>query len=143
MAGDEMIGQPADPSSSGPGSVDPGAADGVPAAPRKTPWGAVGLIVLLGVGVTAVLAWRGLDKRDERIKSVYLCTNAACGYSESRVPAVGEGLPFACPKCGQKTMYASFACPNCGTKNVLNQDRGLPGPSKCSKCDTELHYGDE
>lgn len=126
--------------------VNPGAQE--PTGSAKSPSGgprriAVLVVSLLAIGVTGYMVWDAMAKQDTQlVKAELMCSIPECGFSEVRPLKLGETLPAQCPKCGKQSMYTSMACPNCKTPNVLLQDQGLPGPTKCSRCGTELKYGE-
>ncbi|MBI4580723.1 MAG: hypothetical protein HY718_13535 [Planctomycetes bacterium] len=93
----------------------------------------------IGVGGYFVYArWAGTDRP---VEVSLLCATAGCGYSDERQLQIGEPIPGICPTCKQASVYPAFRCPKCRTANVLNEDRGIKGRTKCSKCGAELHYG--
>jgi predicted RNA-binding Zn-ribbon protein involved in translation (DUF1610 family) len=114
------------------------------AKPRQSRLGMVFLCTIACVALAAYLSWSGWTKQGiaKPVNTVLKCATTQCAYMETRPLRDGETLPSKCPKCGAQSVFLSMRCPKCGTQNILNEVRGLPGPSTCSKCGTELHYGE-
>jgi hypothetical protein len=64
----------------------------------------------------------------------------SCGYMASRKLEVGISNT-TCPKCGKETFLPAYKCKKCGNLEVLNEDRGLKPPTKCTKCGGEIRHG--
>jgi hypothetical protein len=107
---------------------------------RIRPGFVIGLFVLaIGAGGYYVYArWQGAEKM---VGVRMMCVTPGCGYVRERQLEVGESIPGTCPQCGKASVYTSLRCRKCETPNVLNEDRGLKGPTRCTKCGTELRYG--
>lgn len=98
--------------------------------------------VLLIVVFAAYVAWQEPPAEDLRPAPVtLLCATADCGFSEVRVLELQEVLPARCPNCGKDSVYCARKCPKCGAAFIMNEDRGLPGPTKCPKCSTPTEHG--
>ena len=108
---------------------------GVPSAFR---WVLV-VVGALAVGGAVYYAWT--RSGDPPLTASLICVTDGCGYTDSRSLEIGETLPGKCPKCGKDSVFSAFLCPKCKTPNVMNADRGLPGATKCSKCQSEIHHG--
>jgi len=70
-----------------------------------------------------------------------MCVTPACGYHARRRLAVGQVLPFRCPRCGQRSVYGTHLCKHCGTAVVLNRQRGIDTPTYCPNCGQEVRRG--
>lgn len=105
------------------------------------PWVAYALVAaVVATGAYFVYAaWTGGP--DAPLEHTLMCATPGCGYTEHRELRVGEILPGKCPKCGKNSVYCAFNCPKCKTPNLMNEDLGKPGRTKCSKCGTEIIHG--
>lgn len=104
------------------------------------------IVILAGVLVVgaAVYLVRGARNPEAPagMKTNFLCVSEGCGFQESRALKSGETMPLRCPKCGKNSLYVSQTCPQCGQANVMNELRGLSGPSRCTQCGTEIRHGE-
>ena len=104
------------------------------------PWVTYGLVAL-AIFAGAYFVRAAWTKSDRPNDIGLLCITSGCGYNDSRLLEIGESVPLKCPKCGKASVYATVNCPKCRTPNVWNVDRGLKGPTKCTKCGTEIIRG--
>lgn len=95
-------------------------------------------VCCLVIGYFVYHAWAGVDSQ---LEANLLCITEGCGYADSRQLEVGELFPAECPKCGKKSVFYALKCPKCGKPHVMNEVLGKPGPTKCSKCGTEVRHG--
>jgi hypothetical protein len=93
--------------------------------------------VIAGVYFTYA-AW---TKGDRPLEAALMCSTPGCGHLRVDALQVGEMLPAKCPKCGKDSLLPAFYCPKCKTVNIWNENRGLPPPTKCSKCGQEVRHG--
>jgi predicted RNA-binding Zn-ribbon protein involved in translation (DUF1610 family) len=106
------------------------------------------LPLLIAVGLLAAVAggymvWDARGKEDPTaLKSKFACVTQGCSFEEARPLKVGESMPLQCPRCGKNSLYVSHTCPQCGQPNVMNETRGLTGPTQCSRCGTEIRHGE-
>lgn len=89
------------------------------------------------VGIFAYRAFTGGGTPDVAL----MCMTPGCGTLRERPLELGESLPARCPACDKSSLVPAFTCPQCGTPNIWNEDRGLPPPTKCSKCGKEVRHG--
>jgi uncharacterized OB-fold protein len=104
------------------------------------PWvkHAIIAIAVIAGGYFIYAAWRSSDRQ---LEATLMCSTQGCGYLRTEALQVGEMLPARCPKCGKDSLLPAFNCPKCKTVNIWNENRGLPPPTKCSKCGQEVRHG--
>jgi hypothetical protein len=104
------------------------------------PWIKYAIIAVAVVagGYFVYAAW---TKSDQPAAATLMCLDAKCNKSVERVLEVGEDWPQTCPKCGQKTLVPAVLCKKCKAPLILNENRGLPPPTKCPKCGQENRHG--
>jgi len=100
-------------------------------------YGIMGLSAIL-VSYFVYSAWAGVEGQ---LDSSFLCATENCGYADSRKLEIGESFPAACPKCNKQSVYPAHRCPQCGKPHVHHALLGKPGPTKCTKCGTEIRRG--
>ena len=105
--------------------------------PPWVPYAVIALAVMTG-GYFIYAAW---TKGDRPLASTLMCLDAKCGATQERVMEVGEEWPQVCPKCGKKTLIPAVLCRKCKAPLILNENRGLPPPTKCPKCGQENRHG--
>lgn len=81
----------------------------------------------------------------------FVCSRSECAYGARMKIDLGERLPRACPKCGQKTLYNAMKCRSCSKVSPLLPPRRdftctscnhheevrldpLDAPHPCPKC---------
>lgn len=104
--------------------------------------GLAAILLALGVagGAVGYYMWKGADLGGgmPQLESARKCYE--CGYVGTVKLQVGQFRP-TCPKCGKDAFLAAYKCPKCGNLEVLNEERGLPPPTKCSRCGGEIRHG--
>lgn len=98
-------------------------------------------LIALAIGIGAYFVYANWTSADEPVAIARMCVTQGCGYTSTQDLQLGETFPGKCPSCGKDSVYIALRCPKCKTANVLNEDRGIKGPTKCSRCGTELRYG--
>ena len=98
-------------------------------------YGLIGLAFVVG-GYFVYVYWT----TGGQVEAHMLCITPNCGYASERKLEKGEPFPGLCPKCGKQSVYYALTCPKCGKPHVLNESRGLRGPTKCTQCGTEIRH---
>lgn len=111
---------------------------------RTKPAAAVVVVVVLVLSCSALgyYVWQGggvdLGGGEPQISAPFKCYS--CGYT--MYAKVKLGVPMdICPKCKKSTLCPAKICPKCGSIEILNENRGLKPPTKCSKCGAEIRHG--
>ncbi len=123
------------PSQEGQAPLEPAAPASPPAGPGVRRVAVTAAIFSAVVLVFAISYYIRTAGGEPQVVSPSKCYS--CGYIGYQKLKVGESMP-PCPKCGKATYCPAFKCPKCGNLEVLNEYRGLEGPTKCSKCGTEI-----
>ena len=114
---------------------------GVPTrSPRAIRRGVV-VILMLTLAAAGGVAYCIFARGTSPDRPSLMCVTPGCGYHTRRRLRVGEVLPLSCPRCGKRSVYGTHPCKHCGTVVVLNEQRGLPGPTHCPHCGQEVQHG--
>jgi len=98
-------------------------------------------ILALVVVVGGYLVYASWTEEDQPVSALWICVTEGCENIKNVVPKLEDPPPpLVCSKCDNKSLVPAYRCPECASIFTLNYWRGLPGKTKCPKCNIEIQF---